>query len=53
MIPTNSTNFVHNSHFSLPNSGSCACNENSSDNYIIRLHKPWHHFDSNHWFHSK
>lgn len=42
-----------NSQLRVPLSEPCQCSENSSDYYIIRLHKPWHHFDSNHWFHSK
>ena len=30
----------------------CHCPANISLNYVIKLHKPWHRFDSNHWFHS-
>lgn len=28
----------------------CGC-EADPQNYLIKLHEPWHHFDSNHWFH--
>jgi hypothetical protein len=34
-------------------SDECQCIDGNTDNYIIRLQTPWHHFDSNHWFHSK
>lgn len=30
----------------------CKCEDNDIDNYILKLEIPWHHFDSNHWFHS-
>lgn len=34
------------------NCGDVCAEESESDNtYIVRLSKPWHHFDSNHWFH--
>ena len=29
----------------------CTDDEESSNTFIVRLSKPWHHFDSNHWFH--
>jgi len=29
----------------------CYCDSGSTENYIVKLHRPWHHFDSNHWFH--
>lgn len=32
-------------------SNPCSCAD-AHDNYIVKLHKPFHHFDSNHWFHS-
>jgi hypothetical protein len=32
----------------------CVQEKNESSNtYILRLVKPWHHFDSNHWFHGE
>jgi hypothetical protein len=25
--------------------------ESEPTKHLIKLHEPWHHFDSNHWFH--
>lgn len=42
--------FIFNFQFIFPSSkiNSCSCIEK---HYVLKLHKPLHHFDSNHWFH--
>jgi len=57
-LRTPSSPHVHRSrpYYQFSTSENCGdiCNQTkseSSNTFILRLLKPWHHFDSNHWFH--
>jgi hypothetical protein len=57
-LPVQSSTTLRQSHHMSTEDCQCVHRDSSTGNdshknYIIKLHRPWHHFDSNHWFHSK